>query len=385
MQSFVTLVLCALALSAQNLDDTVRDEFHKLMSRASLDEGARTLPNEKVSKERLQGLATELVGFIERWSARAGELKGGRFTLARALTFAGRPAEAVPHFRAFLKVAPEGAEAEDAELALGTALLDARDVSGAIQTLADFVKRRATSTQLPVAHHYLGVAHWQNGEHERALELLVSAWKTAGESPIRADAGIKRLEILRDLGRIEEAKALLAELKVQQPGAPWVLAVEEQLDWIGREAPAFAEVHAFLQGEATTLAALRGQVVVLNFFADRYEACQEELKFLQKLSDQETDVQFIGLTKHYRPYEKVAAAAQDAALIEFLKQHGVRFRVLVGRGFENLKNYGVRGIPCTVIVGKDGRVAHLQVGGTRNSPRQRLDFEAALKRVKGRG
>ncbi len=384
MRCTLALVLCALTLSAQSLDDTIRDDLHKLMSQASLDEGSRTLPSEAASKERLQGLETELTAFIERWSARAGELKHGRFTLARALTFAGRPAEAVPHFRAFLKGAPEGAEAEDAELALGTALLDARDVSAAIHTLAEFVKRRTTSAQLPVANHYLGVAHWQNGEHERALELLVLAWKTAGESPIRADAGIKRLEILRDLGRIEEAKELLAELKAKQPEAPWVLAVAEQLDWIGRAAPEFVDVLAFLQGEATTLAALKGRVVVLNFFADRYEACQEELEFLQALADKEADVAFIGLTKHYRPYEKLAAAAQDSGLREFLKQHGVRFPVLVARGFENLKNYGVRGIPCTVIVGKDGRVAHLQVGGTRKSPRQRLDFEAALKRIKAR-
>jgi|GEM_PF-6845556 TolA-binding protein/peroxiredoxin len=384
MRIFV-LLLTAFVLQAQSVDDAMREDFQQLMSRASLDENSRSLPSEAASKERLQGMEHALNAFIERWSSRAGELKSGRFTLGRALTFAGRPAEAVPHFRAFLKAAPNAPEAEDAELALGTALLDARAVAEAQQVLLEFATRRPNSAQLPVAQYYRGVAHWQQGEHERALELLEIAFKTAGESPIRADAGIKCLEILRDLGRVEDARTLLALLKAEHPEAPWIMAVSEQLDWIGRAAPEFAEVHAFVQGEATTLAALQGRVVVLNFFADRYDACKDELKFLESLAVKSPDVAFIGLTKHYRPYEKVDAATQDAGLREFLKAQGVKFRVLVGKGFENLKNYGVRGIPCTVIVGKDGRVAHLQVGGTRKNPRQRSDFEAALERVKSRG
>ncbi len=375
-------MLPAQAAAAQDADAAIHSEFNKLMSAAAPNGDGATRPDEAEAERRMKATGVGLEDFIVRWAPRAGELKAGRLTLAKALTMAGRPADAVPHFRAFLATNPAEAEAEDAELALGTALLDAKDLKGASAALSAFLERRKDSKQVGVAHHYLGVARWQAGEHESALASFTEALRTAGDSPISADAALKRLELLRDMGRIDEAKLAFGVLKAAHPEAPYLLALGEQLEWIGKAAPELEDIASFVQGEATTLGALQGRVVILNFFADRYEACQAELKTLAALDAKLAGaVVLLGLTKHYQPYDRASAEVQNRALQQFLQVHGVLFRVAVASTFDNLKNYTVRGIPYTVVIGKDGRIAHLLVGGTRHNERARADFIAAVERA----
>lgn len=382
MRTIAMLLGCAALVMAQAADASIQNEFHKLMSAAALTGEGGARPEEAEAERRMKALAAGIDTFLARWTLRAGELKAGRLTLAKALALAGRPAEAVPHFRAYLSTNPSDPEAEDAELALGTALLDAKDAKASIATLAAFIAQRTQSKQLGVAHHYLGVAHWQNGEHEAALAALAEAVRTAGDSPISVDAALKRLEILRDMGRVADAKLAFAALKAAHPEAPYLLALGEQLEWLGRAAPELEDIQSFVQGEATTLAALRGRVVVLNFFAERYEACQAELKALAVLDAKLAGAAvFVALTKHYQPYDRASAEQQNQTLRQVLRDKGVPFRVAVATTFDNLKNYTVRGIPYTVVIGKDGLIAHLLVGGTRHNERARADFVAAVARA----
>jgi cytochrome c biogenesis protein CcmG, thiol:disulfide interchange protein DsbE len=95
--------------------------------------------------------------------------------------------------------------------------------------------------------------------------------------------------------------------------------------------------------------ALQGRVVVLNFWASYCAPCRIEAPLLQQLSIRirSRGGLVIGLAVEA---ESLSEAQQIA------RQWGMRFPIaLASRG--TLTAYGVRSLPSTVVIGRDGRVA----------------------------
>jgi thiol-disulfide isomerase/thioredoxin len=107
-------------------------------------------------------------------------------------------------------------------------------------------------------------------------------------------------------------------------------------------------------GELDT-ATLAGRVVVLNFWATWCGPCVDEMPSLERLH------RVLGP----QGLAVVAVAADESAVdvSAFVRQHGLTMTLLHDRGGrEAARVYGVFGYPETVIVGRDGRVAHRAVG-----------------------
>lgn len=103
--------------------------------------------------------------------------------------------------------------------------------------------------------------------------------------------------------------------------------------------------------QSLTLNTLRGDVVVLNFFASWCAPCIAELPQLKALKAHYPRVKFYGVAWNDTP----------SVLQPWLKQHGNPFSTvwLDAEGKAAIA-MGLRGIPETFVIGRDGRVrAHL--------------------------
>jgi thiol-disulfide isomerase/thioredoxin len=132
-----------------------------------------------------------------------------------------------------------------------------------------------------------------------------------------------------------------------------------------------------LAGQRQKLSALRGQIVVLSFWATWCGPCQEELPRLSQLSRQyaANGVQFIAAS---------IDDAKDQGKIEpFLTKNNIDLKVWVGANSEILQSFGLGAIvPGTVVIDQQGEIIGRIMGEAREEDvRSRLDW--LLKGRKG--
>lgn len=110
-----------------------------------------------------------------------------------------------------------------------------------------------------------------------------------------------------------------------------------------------------LNGKTVTLSDLRGQWVLINFWATWCRPCVEEMPALQKLA-QERGLVVLGVNFN-EPGEAVA---------EFIAQHHISFPILMNPDDITLLTYQVRALPRTFVIAPDGTMA-LSIAGTIDS------------------
>ena len=103
-----------------------------------------------------------------------------------------------------------------------------------------------------------------------------------------------------------------------------------------------------------SLADLRGQVVVLNFWASWCSPCRREAPALQRVWEayQDRGVVFVGLTYH----------DVEGASLAFIKEYGITYANGVDEMGRISRDYGVTAVPETFIIDREGRVAWFQIG-----------------------
>jgi len=122
---------------------------------------------------------------------------------------------------------------------------------------------------------------------------------------------------------------------------------------VGRPAPTFAL--RSLQGDVTVgLADLRGQVVVVNFWASWCRECRDEHPALDAAWNRyrERGVVFVGVL-----FED---AVRDG--LAFADELGMDWPLVNDAGSRSAIAYGVFGVPETFVIGRDGSVVAKRVG-----------------------
>lgn len=122
---------------------------------------------------------------------------------------------------------------------------------------------------------------------------------------------------------------------------------------VGEEIPDFAGVD--LDGASVTLSEFRNrEVVVLDFWATWCQPCVRSMPSLEALNE-EFD---------HRGAEFLAVNVGEGSEVvrEFVEDRAFSVRVVMDEQEDISSEYGVRGIPQLVIVGRDGSVAHIEVG-----------------------
>lgn len=110
-----------------------------------------------------------------------------------------------------------------------------------------------------------------------------------------------------------------------------------------------------MNGKDVRLSSFKGKVIVLNFWATWCHPCKEEIPDLVALQDQyKDDLVVLGFSIDDTP----------AQLKEYADKYQMNYPVLVGAGHENIQEaYGpMWGVPVTVIIGRDGKIAKKQSG-----------------------
>lgn len=128
-----------------------------------------------------------------------------------------------------------------------------------------------------------------------------------------------------------------------------------------------------LDGNEVTLADYKGKVVVLDLWATWCPPCRQEIPFLVSLYEEYKDqglvVVGIGLDQ-----------GGASVIAPFVEQNEVTYPILVG-GQDVSVSYNVSGIPMTLMIDRDGRVASKDVGfAPTMEPQMRARVEELLSR-----
>jgi uncharacterized protein (TIGR03435 family) len=130
-------------------------------------------------------------------------------------------------------------------------------------------------------------------------------------------------------------------------GAPATSAVK-----VGDPAPAMAldSILPPQPAENAGLTALAGKAVVLEFWATWCGPCVDAIPHLNQLADRFAD----------RPIRFLSITGEDTAVVEkFLKERPIRGCIGFDKGNRLLHAYGFEGIPETVLIDANGKVAGL--------------------------
>jgi len=121
---------------------------------------------------------------------------------------------------------------------------------------------------------------------------------------------------------------------------------------VGAAAPDFAAKSN--SGRNVRLSELRGQVVLVNFWATWCSPCRQELPLLNKIYTQYRSAGFMLLAVNVDDNRRDAEA--------MLKRLDLRFPTLFDGNKSVAKLYGVDTMPATLVIDRDGRVRFVHRG-----------------------
>ena len=148
------------------------------------------------------------------------------------------------------------------------------------------------------------------------------------------------------------------------------LSRAESTDLQGETAPDFTLplFQELFEEEEIALTDLRGQVVVVNFWASWCVECYKEAELLEQAWQDYKDqgVMFIG----------VDHLDTDKEGLAYMAKYGITYPSGPDIGDKISQNYGITGVPETFFIDKDGRIAHVQIG-----PISRVQLYALLDKL----
>jgi thiol-disulfide isomerase/thioredoxin len=231
----------------------------------------------------------------------------------------------------------------------------------------------------------------QAGKLAEAAENLELALAEARKTPYdiefqtRIQLGITLADVYVELGDLKRASEMLVSevafaervsQVIQATGTPsqkrsatgGYLQVRDrsiQLRLIGLEAPEI-DVKDWLIGGVSSLAELRGRVVLLEFWATWCKPCQEMFPKLKKLHEHESSngLEIIALTRHYMAYGGTEESKlEERQLMQgIVDQHQALFHVGIADDERLQGVFGANGLPTLVLIDRNGIIQYIGPG-----------------------
>lgn len=174
-----------------------------------------------------------------------------------------------------------------------------------------------------------------------------------------ADFAEKIFQIMQATGTHEQKRAAAG-------GRVQVRDRARQVALIGEAAPEIV-ITDWINGDPTTLAQLRGRVVLLEFWATWCKPCQNMFPKLRQLDEEYRAQGFdvIALTRHYFAGRDTASSQADELELmrSVIKQHELGFRVGVAEDERTQDVYGATGMPALALIDREGVVRYAHFGG----------------------
>ena len=126
-----------------------------------------------------------------------------------------------------------------------------------------------------------------------------------------------------------------------------------------------------LEGRTVTLSGLRGQVVLVNFWASWCGPCKAEMPAIQRVyaDDHERGLEVLAIT----------AETSTAPVSAFVQAHHLTFPILLDTHAEVDRLYRVQGTPTSFFVDRRGVIRWVVVGGPMSEGLIRSKVETLLQ------
>jgi peroxiredoxin len=130
-----------------------------------------------------------------------------------------------------------------------------------------------------------------------------------------------------------------------------------------------------LDGRTISLAGMRGQVVLVNFWASWCRECRLEMPTLEALHQRfaARGLTVLGVNTREGP----------PVVRTYLRELGLTFPLLLDPDGAVTRRYGVIGLPATFLIGRDGRAVALAVGARAWASPAAVEIVETLLAVSG--
>jgi cytochrome c biogenesis protein CcmG, thiol:disulfide interchange protein DsbE len=190
----------------------------------------------------------------------------------------------------------------------------------------------------------------QSDERESGLQDGSTTGARSRLGWLRSEAGRparRRIAIVLDVLLAAVVLVLLYQRAAPQAAAALGLGKP------GEPAPAFTL--SSLTGDSISLDSLRGQVVLVNFWASWCPPCRVEMPGFERVYRERRDDGFV-----------IVGIATDrhaeADIRAFVAEHDITYPILLATG-QVVRDYGgVRALPESFLVDREGRIVHRVVG-----------------------
>jgi len=125
-----------------------------------------------------------------------------------------------------------------------------------------------------------------------------------------------------------------------------------QVPEVGNQAPDFQ--FQTPDGQDTSLSNLQGKPVLINFWATRCLPCIYEMPYLQQVHEEWSDKGLVVLA--------INSEDSPSKIREFMQSNNLSFTALLDTGGSIAMKYGIRYIPTTFLINKDGIIQGIKIG-----------------------
>ncbi|HEX2641235.1 MAG TPA: redoxin family protein, partial [Pyrinomonadaceae bacterium] len=262
--------------------------------------------------------------------------------LARALAAEKRYSEAAAHgaeaFKAYRSIAADAASREK--------IIDELIASGLFWFEANKIADRQADADAALADSRQAAVELRSGKF---FYYIVDA-----QIKYQIETGRKPQALVNLANTLAQVDKDFTDKSVQTELEQKFKKREKQYRMLGEAAPELTNIDQVFPGDAKTLAALRGKVILLDFWATWCVPCLEAFPSMLEWQQDYGKEGFVilGLTRYYGRAEgfPVDTANEIDFLNRFKQKHALTYDFLVARDETNHRTYGAQAIPTAALI-----------------------------------